>query len=107
MDERLRQRLNRKLAQTSLSNNITKTVAIKPAADENVTNLSNDTNKPGDNADKVNNDEQYYNYVYLQEEPRFSTLESVFSDPTKLALILLFGVSVYALFVLNKVNKNK
>ena len=79
MDERLRQRLNRKLSETSLS----KVVDI-PEKNEMV------------------NDELIDDYVFLQEEPRFSTLEAIITDPSKLALILLFGVSMYALYVLNK-----
>lgn len=86
MDEQLRQRLNRKLQETNLPK---KVVSDEVVSDEVISD---------EVVDIVSNDD----YIFLQEEPRFSTLEAIISDPSKLALVLLFGVSIYALYVLNK-----
>lgn len=90
MDELLRQRLNRKLGVANLSTD----VSAPKSSDEGSLATDNTVN----------------DYIPLQEdiilpEPRFSTLEAIITDPSKFALVLLFGVSLYALYVLNKSNK--
>lgn len=84
MDERLAQRLNEKLQQKSLftTQNVDEMSGVVP-----------------------NNDYAYLQDEYIPRQRNFSVLEEVVGDTSKLALVILFGISLYALYVLGK-NKN-
>ena len=102
MDEQLRQRLNRKLLEINLSRNVNTTNTNTPNVNNTITNEVID--------DEVINNEIYNDYLAAQDEliPRqsnFSVLQEVVTDTNKLALVFLFGISLYALYVLSKNKK--
>ena len=84
MDEQLRQRLNRKLSVRDLSNNPT-----PEAINEGINN-------------KLDDDSLMLQEEIILPEPKFSIVESIITDPTKLALVFLFTVSVTSLYLLYK-----
>ena len=123
MEEQLRQRLNRKLSAVNLPANSNKFVNSN-SVDAGSVNLSGeventfigkyinneivkDKDVNGENVDEYVDkyvDDKYVDgkYFYLQDEPSFSIIENIMNDPAKLTLILLFGVSIYALYALSK-----
>ena len=114
MDEQLRQRLNRKLLTASLSVNPNNSVNSN-FVNSNSVNLSGEAENTFVDEHINNETVKYKNvndeyvdkyvddkYFSLQEEPGFSIIENIVSDPTKLALVFLFGVSMYALYALSK-----
>lgn len=87
MDEQLRQRLNRKLSVRDLSNN-----PNPESINEGINN-------------KLDDDSLMLQEEIIPRQRNFSVLEEVVTDTNKLALVFLFSVAVYALYVISKNNK--
>jgi len=101
MDENIRQRLNNKLQKTNLCQQ--SQLSQSPQTNLSCSSCSSNIEQLSelDSNQSLKND-----FLYLQDEyipqRNFSVLEEVVTDTNKLALVILFGVALYALYVLSK-----